>query len=121
MQVQAERLADMFTTRVLNTPGQREGSLAVRQGNRLDAVGSFVVYERPTVCTDSSSDTGEGALMTQEAWRLKAAEERTAHWRRWGPYLSERQWGTVREDYSPSGAAWDFSPRSRSCASLPLG
>ena len=48
--------------------------------------------------------------MTQEAWRLKAAEDRTAHWRRWGPYLSERQWGTVREDYSPSGAAWDFFP-----------
>ena len=48
--------------------------------------------------------------MTQEAWRLKAAEDRTAHWRRWGPYLSERQWGTVREDYSPSGAAWEFFP-----------
>jgi hypothetical protein len=48
--------------------------------------------------------------MTQEAWRLKAAEDRTAHWRRWGPYLSERQWGTVREDYSPTGTAWDFFP-----------
>ena len=48
--------------------------------------------------------------MTQEAWRLQEAEERTAHWRRWGPYLSERQWGTVREDYSPTGAAWDFFP-----------
>jgi hypothetical protein len=40
--------------------------------------------------------------MTQEAIRLQQAQERTAHWRRWGPYLSERQWGTVREDYSPS-------------------
>ena len=48
--------------------------------------------------------------MTQEAWRLKATEERTAHWRRWGPYLSERQWGTVREDYSPCGTAWEFFP-----------
>jgi hypothetical protein len=48
--------------------------------------------------------------MTQEAVRLQQAQERTAHWRRWGPYLSERQWGTVREDYSPSGAAWDFFP-----------
>ena len=46
--------------------------------------------------------------MTQEAWRLKEAEDRTAHWRRWGPYLSERQWGTVREDYSSTGTAWDF-------------
>jgi hypothetical protein len=48
--------------------------------------------------------------MTQEAMRLQQAQERTAHWRRWGPYLSERQWGTVREDYSPYGAAWDFFP-----------
>ena len=35
---------------------------------------------------------------------------RPAHWRRWGPYLSEREWGTVREDYSPDGAAWDYFP-----------
>src|SRR4029450_12800655 len=48
--------------------------------------------------------------LTQEAIRLQQAQERTAHWRRWGPYLSERQWGTVREDYSPSGAAWEFFP-----------
>ena len=48
--------------------------------------------------------------MTQEALRLQQAHERTAHWRRWGPYLSERQWGTVREDYSPYGTAWDFFP-----------
>jgi hypothetical protein len=33
-----------------------------------------------------------------------------AYWKRWGPYLSERQWGTVREDYSPDGSAWDFFP-----------
>ncbi|HEV8473997.1 MAG TPA: glucosidase, partial [Methylomirabilota bacterium] len=48
--------------------------------------------------------------MTEEHRRLKEATERTAHWRRWGPYLSERQWGTVREDYSPYGTAWDFFP-----------
>ncbi|HYP61836.1 MAG TPA: hypothetical protein VEQ36_15530 [Thermomicrobiales bacterium] len=35
-------------------------------------------------------------------------------WRAWGPYLSERQWGTVREDYSESGAAWDFFPHEQS-------
>src|SRR5499427_9919241 len=46
--------------------------------------------------------------LTQEAMRLQQAQERTAHWRRWGPYLSERAWGTVREDYSPYGSAWDF-------------
>jgi len=48
--------------------------------------------------------------MTHEAQRLREAEERTAHWRRWGPYLSERQWGTVREDYSSDGTAWDSFP-----------
>ena len=35
---------------------------------------------------------------------------RTAHWRRWGPYLSARQWGTVREDYSAQGTAWEYFP-----------
>src|SRR6202521_3686486 len=42
--------------------------------------------------------------------RLQEAHENGQPWYRWGPYLSERQWGTVREDYSPSGAAWDFLP-----------
>ena len=48
--------------------------------------------------------------MTREELRLQEAQDRTAHWRRWGPYLAERQWGTVREDYSPHGTAWDFFP-----------
>ena len=42
-----------------------------------------------------------------EADRLEAARIGVA-WKRWGPYLSERQWGTVREDYSPGGTAWDY-------------
>ena len=48
--------------------------------------------------------------MNPELKRLEEAQARTAHWRRWGPYLSERQWGTVREDYSPDGQAWDYFP-----------
>jgi hypothetical protein len=48
--------------------------------------------------------------MTAEDRRLAETQARTAHWRRWGPYLSERQWGTVREDYSPHGTAWDSFP-----------
>jgi hypothetical protein len=47
---------------------------------------------------------------TTEDVRLEESRERKKHWKRWGPYLSERQWGTVREDYSPEGAAWDFFP-----------
>src|SRR3989441_4163831 len=48
--------------------------------------------------------------MTREELRLQEAQDRTAHWKRWGPYLAERQWGTVREDYSPHGTAWDSFP-----------
>jgi hypothetical protein len=59
--------------------------------------------------------------MTQEAHRLQAAQERTAHWRRWGPYLSERQWGTVREDYSPDGTAWDFFRTTKRAPGLIAG
>ncbi|BCA53052.1 glucosidase [Nitrospira sp. KM1] len=46
--------------------------------------------------------------MTEEHERLEAARTQNVAWRRWGPYLSERQWGTVREDYSHDGNAWDF-------------
>ena len=46
--------------------------------------------------------------MTQEESRLQEAREGTSNWKKWGPYLSERQWGTVREDYSEGGDAWNF-------------
>ncbi len=48
--------------------------------------------------------------MTREEQRLEESRQRTAHWKRWGPYLSERQWGTVREDYSPDGKPWKYFP-----------
>ena len=47
-------------------------------------------------------------MTTREELRLAESRDRTAHWKRWGPYLSERAWGTVREDYSPGGTAWDY-------------
>jgi hypothetical protein len=46
--------------------------------------------------------------MTREAARLQEARDGVQVWRKWGPYLSERQWGTVREDYSDSGDAWNY-------------
>ena len=46
--------------------------------------------------------------MTPEQVRLDEAREKKAPWKKWGPYLSERQWGTVREDYSEGGNAWDY-------------
>ncbi|MEO1172631.1 MAG: glucosidase, partial [Myxococcota bacterium] len=48
--------------------------------------------------------------MNEERRRVAEANENRARWRRWGPYLSERQWGTVREDLSPGGDAWDYFP-----------
>jgi hypothetical protein len=45
-----------------------------------------------------------------EHLRLAEDERREKNWKRWGPYLSERQWGTVREDYSAQGSAWDYFP-----------
>jgi hypothetical protein len=47
---------------------------------------------------------------TAEEHRLEQSRDRKAHWKRWGPYLSERAWGTVREDYSAYGTAWDYLP-----------
>jgi hypothetical protein len=47
-----------------------------------------------------STATAEGRRLFETPGKLL--------WRRWGPYVSERSWGTVREDYSPNGAAWDF-------------
>jgi Mannosylglycerate hydrolase MGH1-like glycoside hydrolase domain/Glycosyl hydrolase family 63 C-terminal domain len=52
----------------------------------------------------------EETRVTTEQIRLHESQARAAHWKRWGPYLSERAWGTVREDYSPHGTAWEFFP-----------
>ena len=46
--------------------------------------------------------------MTAEHVRLEEARQQKAPWKKWGPYLSERQWGTVREDYSEGGDAWNY-------------
>src|SRR6202161_960677 len=56
------------------------------------------------------NDQAKNRNVTAEAQRLEASETREVHWKRWGPYLSERQWGTVREDYSANGDAWNYLP-----------
>ena len=55
-------------------------------------------------------DVGRRARRSAELKRLEDAREWNAPWRMWGPYLSERQWGTVREDYSQDGDAWQYFP-----------
>ncbi len=66
--------------------------------------------------TDAGSRAGGAAQPGAEApvgaerARLAAADAGQADWRRWGPYVAERAWGTVREDYSADGTAWDYFP-----------
>ena len=65
---------------------------------------------------DGSRDRPPSAPPLAERIRLAETEAGTARWDRWGPYLAERQWATVREDYSPEGAAWDSFPHDHARA-----
>ena len=68
---------------------------------------------------DRGRVTTERTRDTAEQQRLNDARDLNIQWKRWGPYLSERQWGTVREDYSADGNAWDyFSTTSRARAPI---
>src|SRR5271163_3532317 len=59
------------------------------------------------MATTAATGSGGAVARTAEAARL-ADIGKGIKWQRWGPYLSDRQWGTVREDYSPYGAAWEY-------------
>jgi hypothetical protein len=48
-------------------------------------------------------------IVTEEQKRISENYSNTKNWLKWGPYLSERQWATVREDYSPNGDVWNYS------------
>ena len=56
---------------------------------------------------------GKAQKLLAEQQRLEEPRDRNRHWGRWGPYLSERAWGTVREDYSPYGTAWEYLPHDQ--------
>src|SRR5213079_2781326 len=83
------------------------------QPHAADAVGEAAVRE---VAGLAAVMAARGAIMaadvhaTAEGRRLAEGHARAANWQRWGPYLSERQWGTVREDYSANGDAWGYFP-----------
>ena len=55
-------------------------------------------------------DEGSHRVLNAEGRRLRESNKGTRAWKRWGPYLGERQWSTVREDYSPDGSAWEYFP-----------
>ena len=64
----------------------------------------------PAAAGDSNPTAFVRRDLTAEALRLAEDTTRAKNWKRWGPYLSERQWATVREDYSPDGTCWDYFP-----------
>jgi hypothetical protein len=70
--------------------------------------------ERVSAIPASDCDTGAALFdrraQTAEAVRLAEDAARAKNWKRWGPYLAERQWATVREDYSEDGTCWDYFP-----------
>jgi hypothetical protein len=63
--------------------------------------------------SDQASSTLHYVPVTEQK-RLNEAREEGIPWKKWGPYLSERQWGTVREDYSKDGNAWDYFTHDQS-------
>lgn len=63
---------------------------------------------------DPSGFSRRGRLNTAPQHRLNEARAKNIPWKKWGPYLSERQWGTVREDYSSDGNAWDYFSHEQS-------
>src|SRR3989441_921831 len=91
------------------------GSLGRRQSHRvahplravagnLSATGCISTPQSLTPLTLRRSTR----MPAEELVRLQEAAQQQKPWKRWGPYLSERQWGTVREDYSPDGNCWDY-------------
>ena len=89
----------------------------------MSRVGSWEVRMEP-IQAQAASGPGAGGERTAprpsagvkvdsvaaEQVRLEEDDKREKNWKRWGPYVSERQWGTVREDYSPGGACWEYLP-----------
>lgn len=58
---------------------------------------------------------------TPEHERMAELASGTKRWHQWGPYVGDRQWGTVREDYSPDGEAWRYFPMTRLAAAPIVG
>src|SRR6185295_4441215 len=72
-------------------------------------VGDPRLPDHAAECSRRDPRRGWRATMTESAESARLAETRSGTaWRRWRPYLSERQWGTVREDYSDGGDAWNY-------------
>src|SRR5205085_1599555 len=85
------------------TDREAEGAAGMTHDPRI-----AIAHHRPR--QDTRVHRAGAIPMTHEEQRLAESQNREKHWKRWGPYLSERAWGTVREDYSEGGTAWDYLP-----------
>src|SRR5215831_6089051 len=94
-------------------PGRRSSCPAARRSTPT----TTVRRSRDAASSRRATETGETVmadLKGAEKIRLEEARAGKADWRQWGPYLSERQWGTVREDYSEDGNAWNYFTHDQS-------
>jgi len=69
-----------------------------------------VRVDRPRIAWKGPGTVSRDIASHAEQLRLDQDARREKNWKRWGPYLSERQWGTVREDYSADGSCWEYFP-----------
>jgi hypothetical protein len=90
---------------VASTAGGRPAVLALRRAGRRRRRPARIGEERRQMGAESDRVAGFG--------RLEDGLRQAGDWYRWGPYVSERQWGTVREDYSSDGEAWDYVPHDQ--------
>ena len=92
--------------------GRKKG--VPRRGLAVGTDAKYSAAARGDVQTDLSGErmavSEPAKATTAEEERLAADCRREANWKRWGPYLAERQWGTVREDYSANGDCWNYLP-----------
>jgi hypothetical protein len=93
---------------------RRRGAARLARDHEDESADACARVHAAEVAADDGADVTDvakiapGAAPTGEQLRLHGPDADA--WKRWGPYLSERQWGTVREDYSPNGTAWDYFP-----------
>ncbi len=96
------------------TPSADADSSTVKKPSRPR--GASTASDRPTrnePTAEARSASDESPPTGAEEQRLREDARRVRHWKRWGPYLAERAWGTVREDYSEHGTAWEAFPHEQ--------
>ncbi len=83
--------------------------------NRIESGDMSVTADAPSTAPGRRATLPRMGATTEtaEGRRLEEDRRRLRYWKRWGPYLSERAWGSVREDYSPYGTAWDYFPHDQ--------